>query len=126
MTEAEQVAALAALREDRDFWDRKAGEEHERADRAEAQLATLTARCEALTAEQTRLREAQSVSLEVLNAHTIAGARAFWALKDLEAVHEHLRVEVMTVASDPHLTWEVARQRLLAALSSTPTPEPNK
>lgn len=58
----------------------------------------------------------QMVSMDVLTAHTVAGARAFWALKDLEAAHEALRVEVMVIASDPHLTWEVARERLMAVL----------
>jgi len=56
------------------------------------------------------------ISQEVLDGLTVAGARAFWALKDLEKQYESLRVDVMTVVSDPHLTWEQARQALRDAL----------
>lgn len=46
-----------------------------------------------------------------------------WALKDLEKKHEALRAAVMTVYSDPHLTWVEARQRLGDALEElSPAP----
>lgn len=56
------------------------------------------------------------ISQEVLDGVTVAGARAFWALKDLEKQHESLRAAVMTIYSDPHLTWAEARQALAEAL----------
>ena len=65
------------------------------------------------------------VSQEVLDGVTVAGARAFWRMKDIETKHEELRVAVMTVASDPHLSWDVARSRLMAALSAIPSPAPS-
>lgn len=57
------------------------------------------------------------VPVSALEGVTVAGARAFWHAKDIEAKHEALRADVMTVVSDPHLTWERARQALRAALS---------
>lgn len=47
----------------------------------------------------------------------VAGARAFYALKDLEIAHEALRADVLTVASDPHLEPHAARVLLMAALT---------
>lgn len=58
------------------------------------------------------------ISQEVLDGVTVAGARAFWALKDLEKQHESLRADVMTIASDPHLEWDEARTMLMAALNA--------
>lgn len=58
------------------------------------------------------------ISQEVLDGLTVAGARAFWALKDLEKQHESLRADVMTIASDPHLEWDEARTMLMAALNA--------
>lgn len=57
------------------------------------------------------------ISQEVLDGVTVAGARAFWHAKDIEAKHEALRADVMTVVSNPHLTWEQARKALTAALT---------
>lgn len=57
------------------------------------------------------------ISQATLDGVTVAGARAFWHAKDIESRHEALRADVMTVVSDPHLTWELARQALRAALS---------
>ena len=55
---------------------------------------------------------------EVLDGVTVAGARAFWALKDMETKHEALRADVMTVVSDPNLEWDEARTMLMAALNA--------
>ncbi len=55
---------------------------------------------------------------QVLEGVTVAGARAFWALKDLEKRHEALRVAVMTAVSDPHGTWETLRWTLTEALNN--------
>ena len=86
-------------------------------------LATLTARCEALEKD----RDKWKVSGNVLaNEKARALQDAIDLAKRCEALtaeREHLRVEVMTVASDPHLTWDVARPRLFTALASTPTPK---
>jgi hypothetical protein len=68
--------------------------------------------------------DSPNVSMDVLNGVTVAGARAFWALKDLEAKHEALRADVMTAVSDPHLTWEQARAKLSAALNGPAAPAP--
>ncbi len=38
-------------------------------------------------------------------------------MDNLEARHDALRADVMTVASDPHLEWDEARTMLMAALS---------
>lgn len=59
----------------------------------------------------------QPVTMDTLNSVTVAGARAFWHAKDVEAKHEALRADVITVVSDPHLTWEQARQAIAAALN---------
>lgn len=59
-----------------------------------------------------------SVSVSTVEGITVAGARAFWRWKDEAAAHERLRAAVMTIYSDPHLTWEQARIALAQALTT--------
>jgi hypothetical protein len=66
--------------------------------------------------------ETPNVSMDVLNGVTVAGARAFWALKDLETRHERLRVAVMSAVSvaelgHPNPTWAAIRADLAAAFN---------
>ncbi len=68
----------------------------------------------------------ETVSMDILNSVTVAGARAFWALKDLETTHEALRANVLTVVSDPHLAWDEARRMLMAALAVSHSPTPRE
>jgi hypothetical protein len=75
--------------------------------------------------------ETPNVSMDVLNGVTVAGARAFWALKDLETRHERLRVAVMSAVSvaelgHPNPTWAAIRADLAAAFNAdTPTEKPS-
>lgn len=59
-----------------------------------------------------------SVPASAVEGITVAGARAFWRWKDEAAAHERLRAAVMTIYSDPHLTWEQARIALAQALTT--------
>lgn len=61
-----------------------------------------------------------SVPVSAVEGMTVAGARAFWRWRDEAVAHERLRADVMTIYSDPHLTWEQARVKLAHALAAPP------
>jgi hypothetical protein len=63
-----------------------------------------------------------TVTLDTLTSVTVAGARAFWALKDVEKQHEALRVAVMVEVSNPHQDWATARANLTRALNEALAP----
>jgi hypothetical protein len=85
----------------------------------------IAARIHRLPAAPAPEGETPHVSMEVLNGVTVAGARAYWALKDLETRHERLRVAIMRAVSAPELghpnpTWEAIRADLAAAFNADP------
>jgi hypothetical protein len=112
----ELLTKLKAAEQERDTW--KSGKEL--ADVTTRELMTKLAAAERREAER-----ASDVPVEAVTGITVAGARAFWALKDLEKRHEALRVAVAIAISNPYPeSWPEARVDLGKALASPSTPSP--